>query len=365
MAGATIANTGTYFYGFAAGDRVNREDLLDLITNLDPWDTPWVSQAPKVRATGVTHEWLKDYIPATSTSGAIEGAEFSIDSDTQAVRVSNYTQIFRRDVAATETQRSVNPAGFKDAYAYTVQKATKAVARNIEATVFVSNTSASGASAAARALKTFQDLNFLISALAQSTAAVSANGAGAPTTFVNTRDLGTGVTANGNLLAWDFASILETVYGNGGNPESVFVSPAIKRQISHQLSLAATTDQTGGHNTRFVQANTNAVHAAVDVYDTDYGLIQVVMSRWVPEATDGVTSTAGNADGWTGTMFVTERGVNRLAWLRPVQHVILGKSGDSVRGIVVGEVTLEILNEKANGYVRGIRNPSSLAQSTA
>lgn len=29
-------NTGTYFYGFAAGDRVNREDLLDLITNLDP-----------------------------------------------------------------------------------------------------------------------------------------------------------------------------------------------------------------------------------------------------------------------------------------------------------------------------------------
>lgn len=29
-------DAGTYFYGFNAGDRVNREDLLDLITNLDP-----------------------------------------------------------------------------------------------------------------------------------------------------------------------------------------------------------------------------------------------------------------------------------------------------------------------------------------
>jgi hypothetical protein len=363
MAGTTIANVGTYFYG--ADERsVNREDLLDLITNLDPWDTPWVSQAPKVRATNVTHEWLKDYIPATSTAGAVEGAEFSIDSDTQAVRVPNYTQIFRRDVAATETQRSVNPAGFKDAYAYTVQKATKAIARNIEATVFASTTMTAGTSATARAMKTFQSLNFFISALAQSTAAVSANGASSPTTFVNVRDLGTGGSANGNLLAWDFASILETVYSNGGNPDSVFVSPAVKRQISHQLSMPASNSVTGGHNTREVMASTNSVHAAVDVYDTDYGLVQVVMSRWVPEATDGVTSTAAAANGYSGVLFALERGMNRLAWLRPVQHVILGKSGDSVRGIVVGEVTLEVLNEKANGYVRGIRNPSSLAQST-
>ena len=46
---------GTYGFGFAAGTGANREDLLDLITNVDPWDTPWVTQAPKVRANHVVH----------------------------------------------------------------------------------------------------------------------------------------------------------------------------------------------------------------------------------------------------------------------------------------------------------------------
>jgi hypothetical protein len=32
---AAPANNGTYFYGFLAGAGANREDLLDLITNVD------------------------------------------------------------------------------------------------------------------------------------------------------------------------------------------------------------------------------------------------------------------------------------------------------------------------------------------
>lgn len=33
---ATVANVGTYVFGYAAGAGANREDLLDLITNIDP-----------------------------------------------------------------------------------------------------------------------------------------------------------------------------------------------------------------------------------------------------------------------------------------------------------------------------------------
>jgi len=148
---AAPGNVGTYFYGFAAGALFNREDLLEVITNVDPWDTPFVSQAPKVKASHVYHEWLKDYLPATSTAGAIEGDAFSFSTyggNTTPARVVNVCQIFRRDVAATETQRAVNPAGFKDSYAYEVAKATKAVARNLEATIFSAAASATGSSAA-------------------------------------------------------------------------------------------------------------------------------------------------------------------------------------------------------------------------
>lgn len=345
---AAPANAGTYFYGFAAGDRANREDLLDLITNVDPWDTPWVSQAPKVRAQHVFHEWLKDTLPATSTAGRIEGDDWASAADTQPVRVHNVCQIFRRDVAATETQRAVNPAGFKDAYSYTVAKATKAVARNIEATLFASITSATGASGTARVMRTFQHTKFLISATT------------ATEPVLNVRDLGTTGVTNAGLTEFDFNELLELVYTNGGNPEQAYASPATKRVIS---SFGTKSGFASGSSFAINQVNIAAeakkLIGSIDVYDSDYGLIQIVLDRWVPQAPDGATATGQDAAAYNGTLFFLERAKNRLAWLRPVQHTIIGKSGDSVRGMVLGEVTLEVLNEAANGYIRGIRNPSA------
>jgi len=250
----------------------------------------------------------------------------------------NVTQIFRVDVAATETQRAVNPAGFKDAYAYKVMKATKAVARNIEVTLFSAAASATGNSASAgRVMRTFQssDISF-----------VTATAAATP--CINVRSLGTATTANGALDEFGFNAIMETIYTNGGNPEAVYVSPSTKRAIS-----SFGTNATGAYNTRNIAADDRKINAAIDVYNTDFGLLQVVTDRWVPQAADGDTGD------YTGVAFFLERSKNRLAWLRPVQHVILGKSGDSVRGIVVGEVTLEVLNSCANGFIRGILNPTS------
>jgi hypothetical protein len=43
-----------------------------------------------------------------------------------------------------------------------------------------------------------------------------------------------------------------------------------------------------------------------------------------------------------------------------MQHNLIGRRGDSVAGVVVGEVTLEVLNEKANGMLLGVNNKSSI-----
>jgi hypothetical protein len=59
-------------------------------------------------------------------------------------------------------------------------------------------------------------------------------------------------------------------------------------------------------------------------------------------------------------MFVLQRSINRLAWLRPMQHNLIGRRGDSVAGLVVGETTLEVLNEKANGRLLGVNNKSAV-----
>lgn len=324
------SNYGVYKFGFLAGAGANREDLLDMITNVDPYDTPWVTQAPKTRASHVVHEWLTDTLAAASTAGAIEGDDYSYTATTTPARVLNVTQIFRKDIGVSETQRAVNPAGFKDAYAYEIQKATKELARNIEKTVFFAVTTATGASATARVMKTFE--SFITTNTAQPSATA-----------------GDG-THCGQMAPSDFNGILQTIYEAGGNPEQAYVSASVKRQVS----AFTVTNQN-----RNIAAVEKKLVAALDMYDSDFGLIQIVLDRWVPQATNATTATGTSVD-ISGRIFFLERAKNRLAWLRPMAHTLVGKRGDSVAGIVVGECTLEVLNEKSNGVLKAVNNRSAV-----
>lgn len=353
MTGSAPGNFGVYGFGFLAGAGANREDLLDLITNVDPFDTPWVTQAPKVRAQHVVHEWLTDTLAATSTAGEIEGADWSMTANaftatTRPVRLLNVTQIFRKDIAVSETQRAVNPAGFKDAYAYEVQKATKELARNLEATLFQTaalssdgtllptTLSATGASGVARQLKPFR--SFM---------SATATGAQTLSALPGTAGLVAASASAAVLTTAHFNAMLEKCYLNGGNPEQVYVSPGIKRVIG---GFTATSQN------RNIAAVDKKLVASLDLYDSDFGLIQIVMDRWIPQATNTVTTTAAGDP--RGAVYFLERSKNRLAWLRPMAHTLIGKRGDSVAGSVVGEVTLEVLNPLSNFVGAGVNNIS-------
>lgn len=331
---AAPGDIGVYGYGITPGTLANREDLLDLITNVDPWDTPWLTQAPKVRAFHVSHEWLTDTLAATSTAGAIEGDDWSFNTaTTRPVRRTNRTQIFRKDIAVSETQRAVNPAGFRDAYSYEIAKATKEIARNIESRLFVTATAAgaSGTTGAARTLTPFSGW-----------ITTTATGAGQ-----NVSALATTTSSAGVLTPDLFNQALMQCYLNGGNPEQVYVSPAVKRVIS---KFTATNQN------RNIAAVDKKLVATLDLYDTDFGIIQVVMDRWIPQATNTVTTTA--ASDISGNIFFLERSKNRLAWLRPVIHTLVGKNGDAVRGSVLGECTLEVLNPLADFICSQVNNLS-------
>lgn len=244
--------------------------------------------------------------------------------------------ILRQDIGVSETQRAVNPAGFKDAYAYEIQKATKRLAIKLEKAVFQSVTSAIGTSTTARQMKSFQSFMVTNSIFAGALAGGTSAG---------------GTLGAGQLSSNDFNQILQNIYTNGGNPEQCYVSPVVKRQVS-----AFTV---GGQNRNIAAAEKRLV-AGVDMYDSDFGLIQIVLDRWIPQAAN-TTASSATAPDITGTMFFLQRSINRLAWLRPMQHSLIGKRGDSVAGIVVGEVTLEVLNELANGVIKSVNNKNTAA----
>jgi len=343
----TTFNFGSYaFDGSDLKSGVAREDLLEQITNISPYDTPFVSQAPKVGCRHIYHQWLTDNLAAIGTApndltGAIEGADWSLDTMSAPARVFNVTMILRKDIGLSESQRAVDTAGFADQYAYEVQKATKELAVKLERCVFGALSTATGASGVARVMKGLQA--FILT----NTAVAGTNGGIAT---------GTRASNDGVVSVGDFNDMLNTIYSAGGNPEQVYVSPKVKRQIS---AFGVPGSSAGQPHTRNIAAVDKKLVGAIDFYDSDFGLIQVVLDRWVPESTNTSTATA-SATNQGGQMFFLSRAINRLAWLRPVHHELIGKRGDSVAGFLVGECTLEVLSEKANGRILDVNQKSAV-----
>ena len=100
----------------------NREDLTDVIYNIDPVDTPFASSIPRVRATGVKHEWQSDDLEGATNVGFLEGDDATADTAIPTTRLDNSCQIFRKVVSVSRTQRTVLSAGRRDEYAYQLAK---------------------------------------------------------------------------------------------------------------------------------------------------------------------------------------------------------------------------------------------------
>ena len=337
MSGLISGSAGfSYTYGFNVGTGVNREDLLDLVANIDPWDAPHLTLAPKTKAYHVLHEWPEDTLPAIDTSGAIEGSDFVADSVTIPVRMNNNTMIFRRDVIVTNTQLAVNPAGIADMYKYQTTQSIKAIKRNIESRTFSNpGVSATGATNAGRVMRNLADM-------------ITTNKWHAGDPVIG----GGGLGAPGDLDEDVYNNVLQVVYEAGGNPMDVYCSPVTKRTIS------TFTGNSSAQGMIIANADRTAINS-IDIYVSDYGVNYIHLDRWVPKQTETsadslVNGADCNAD--VGRLFWIDRTRSRIAYLRTPKHVPIASGGDSVRGMVLTELTLELVNEKGHARLWSIDN---------
>jgi len=279
----------------------NREDLIDVITNISPEDTPMFSSFGKTKARDTYHEWLEDSLATATSNTNIESADYSFSARDPRTREGNYTQIFVTPVEVSDTQRAVNAAGIKDEYAYQMAKALKEHARDIEYALCSTAAGSSGASGTARSLK----------------------GVLAWITSVN--ETGT-ATADESLTEDMFNDALQDIWDNGGTPDTAYANGYQKRQIGTFTDSA----------TKFVQATSEKeMLAGVDVYDSDFGRIKIKKSRFMPTDTVAILQT----DLW------------KVAVLRPTQSEEVAKVGDATRGVVKTELTLEARNEAGSGKI--------------
>lgn len=329
---ATTTGIGlTYDYGQGDGSFIGREDLADVMYNIDPYDTPLVSMTGVGKATAIIHAWPEDILTATATAGSGEGADFSADNLEVPTRQSNITQIWRKDVLISGSELSVANAGISNMYQYQIVKALKEVKRNMEVSAWQIAASASGAgTGTARAMKS---IYLFLSGTGEA--------GGQNAFFVDSTALGgAGTGAATSVTETPYNGLLEKIYAAGGDPHDTFCSPNTKRQLSAF---------TANSQSRVVAATDRQLVAPVDIYMSDYGQQNIWVDRWIPQTTATATADAVA----NSSLYVLDRTRVRFAYLRRPRHIPLAAGGDSVRGIVVTEATLEVINTVASHCAHG------------
>jgi hypothetical protein len=295
-----------------------REDLTDIIYDISPTETPFMSSIGKTKATAVYHEWQTDSLAAATTANAaVEGADATSATLSPTVRLGNYTQIIQKTVQVSGTLDAVNKAGRKSEKAYQLAKASAELKRDLETILLANQGRSAGSSTIAR------QMGSLLSWI-KTNSDFGSGGADPATIGVSTRTDGTQRTFTEALLR----TVVAEVFQSGGSPKILMVGASGKQKVSTFAGIAA--------QRYMAPSNTpTTIVGAADVYMSDFGTMSVVPNRFmrVREA------------------LVLDPEYAALAYLRPFQTNELAKTGDSENTQLLAEVTLEVKNEAAHGII--------------
>lgn len=111
-------------------DTTRREDLVDVLTNISPDDTPLLSSFKSVSVSNTLHEYLQDTLAAGGDNAQVEAVAYTVADPTQPTRLNNNTQVFADFVQVSETQMVVDHAGMTDPMKYQITKQLKEHAKD-------------------------------------------------------------------------------------------------------------------------------------------------------------------------------------------------------------------------------------------
>lgn len=296
-----------------------REDLTDDIHDLSPTDTPFTTAIKKGSASSTFHEWQTDALAAAvGTNAVIEGDDPGNDTITATVRLGNYTQLSDKVVQVSSSQQAAKNAGRGAELSYQLMKRSKELKRDVETRITGNYASVAGGVGTARECAGFE-------AWIQTNDSRGAGGS-------NTAYSG-GIQAaatDGTQRAFTeslLLSVLQLCWDNGGEPSMALLGGFNKRQASGFPGIVDAVREVGNKSATIV--------AAADVYRSDFGTINLELSRF---------SRSRSA-------LIVDPSMWKLCYYQPYKQEELSKSGHSERRMLSVEFTLECCNELSSGCV--------------
>lgn len=321
---ALVAGTLTRYGGSPGATQVPqglRESLSDMIYNISPTKTPFMSGAGVGKpCKQALEEWQTDTLAAVDGANAqLEGDEAAYTTPAASVRVGNYLQISRKTVNVSDSLEEVDKAGRRSQMALETMKRGKELKRDMETIFLQAQAGAAGGISTAR---TLAGLN----AWVKSNVDYHTTTGGNPGYTSGVPDA---VRTDGTQRGFTetiLKAVLQSGFTNGAEFSTLMVGPFNKSVVSGFAGIAQ-------KNFDLSKVGKSAIIASADVYVGEFDTVRVIPNRFQRER-----------DAW-----LIDWDMVSVRYLRPFKAKPMAKTGDSDKKLLIVEYTLEVKNEAGLG----------------
>ena len=299
-----------------------KEDISDIISNITPTTTPFLSSIGKESVSNTLYQWQEDSLAATAENAEVEGFTASDLTLSPTTMRSNYTQIQSKTIKVSATSDAIDAYGRAQETAYQLSKKAAEFKRDIEFNLVGDRTTLGNNAAAGSAT------------VSRKTANIHGNDpdGNAVINSAVVEDAGTSTTAAA-LSEQDILNLGDKLYDEGAEASILMIKPSDSTVIA-----GFTRSAVGSGNARqehFVNGGRTLMNV-VDVYISPYGEQRVVMNRFLKD----------------DVAFMYDPSNWKICELRPMTRELLAKDGDADKHMMVTEYGLKHTNYKASGLIR-------------
>lgn len=242
-------------------------------------------------------------------NAALEGDDAPSPRFTARARQNNVTQIFSAAVEVSGSELAVRQLGVRDEMDYQKNQRLRELMRDLENCVINGVKPDSNPQGSSTVRRTMRGMCSFIA--------------------TNRFSPGSGIPAGSTLTEAQLNAALRAIWKNSsGNVDLIVVGGPEKRAINSFIT-----------SSRRFSAETETFKDAVSVYESDFGVCRVVLSRWVPPG---------------GVLLLDSSRIDVMPLAgRSFYFKPLASTGDREAGQLIGEYTLEFRNESAHGLITG------------
>lgn len=258
--GQVVGTNSTY------GTKGIKEDLADVIYDITPEDTPFMSNAGRTTVDQTFFEWQTDSLASPDLANKhIEGDEASFAVPARTVRLGNRTQISGKTAIISGTNEVVKKAGRKSEMAYQISKRSAELKRDMESISLANQGAVAGDDSTARETGSF---------LAFIKTNVDKASDGSNPTYSTVVD---GERVDGTQRAFSetiVKNVISLLWNSGGKVKTLMVGSFQKAAFSAFAGIAQIRKAVDG------QSQATIVGAA-DAYVSDFGVLTLVPNRFM------------------------------------------------------------------------------------